>query len=483
MGAVFSCCCGSKDKNLQQPLLNEPKVTRPGPVIRPYDHLARDDEGGGSGGGSGGGGGGGRRGGGGETEFRADTRNATVAAFFGPGGGGGGGHGDAARGRTPSPGPEAGGEQSAGDELRAEVVEQRNAAAATHGSCGVGGGVGGGPKRLGSRASDHSAASSSSSSSNSRSAASSFASSAGGGEYSSDEDDDFDDAREPETQEELELFNRLEAAAATRLKLTGSMQDLPALGAALEEVEEEAAKAKAKAKAAAVEAEAEAEAAAAAAPSRGETFNTPYVDGRAAPWTALQQRTDQYEQAAALQEQQRDGGGRGGGGGGGGGGGRKKGKKGGRNAPSLPPLLPRFLAADKGDEAKALARWAGTMAWRQEEGMNRILCSPHRHFEVIKRHFPHYYHGRGRRGEPVYFERSGKIELKPLKAAGVSLDDLVRHYLFITEYLWTYLGPGEAERVITVLDVDGIGLSDVGGEVVDFIRAASGLCGTPRSRY
>ena len=63
------------------------------------------------------------------------------------------------------------------------------------------------------------------------------------------------------------------------------------------------------------------------------------------------------------------------------------------------------------------------------------------------------------------------------KAQGVTLADLLRHYMFISEFLWTYLEPSEDGRVISVLDVDGMGLSDVGGEVLDFIRGASGMCG------
>lgn len=144
---------------------------------------------------------------------------------------------------------------------------------------------------------------------------------------------------------------------------------------------------------------------------------------------------------------------------------------------AVPPLSQRFLNADKGNEAKATTRWQKTMAWRKENGINTILRRPHPNFGVIKEFFPHWYHLAGKSGSKVYIEKSGVINLKELKARGISLDDLLYHYMFITEFVWTYLDPTEEGRSITVLDVKGIGIKDVGGEVVKFIKAASAFCG------
>ena len=144
---------------------------------------------------------------------------------------------------------------------------------------------------------------------------------------------------------------------------------------------------------------------------------------------------------------------------------------------AAPPLSQRFLNADKGNVAKATARWEKTMAWRKENGINTIMRRPHPNFAVIKQFFPHFYHLQGKSGSKVYIEKSGVINLKELKARGISLTDLIYHYMFITEFVWTYLDPSEEGRSVSVLDVKGIGIKDVGGEVIKFIKAASAFCG------
>jgi hypothetical protein len=144
---------------------------------------------------------------------------------------------------------------------------------------------------------------------------------------------------------------------------------------------------------------------------------------------------------------------------------------------AVPPLSQRFLNADKGNEAKATSRWQKTMEWRKANGINTIMRRPHPHFETLKEFFPHFYHLQGKSGSKVYIEKSGAIDLKALKARGLGLDELIYHYMFITEFLWTYLDPSEEGRSVTVLDVKGIGMKDVGGEVIKFIKAASAFCG------
>jgi hypothetical protein len=138
---------------------------------------------------------------------------------------------------------------------------------------------------------------------------------------------------------------------------------------------------------------------------------------------------------------------------------------------------PRFIAAEKGDEVKGRQRYQNTLEWRKENGIDTILVEPHPTFDTIKKYYPQYFHGRSREGQPVYYERPGKIDLPALKREGLSLDDLLRHYMYITEYQWRVLEPNDSGRSITVLDVTGIGMYDLGGEVLDFIKRASAFTG------
>ncbi|KAG7400991.1 hypothetical protein PHYBOEH_003581 [Phytophthora boehmeriae] len=138
---------------------------------------------------------------------------------------------------------------------------------------------------------------------------------------------------------------------------------------------------------------------------------------------------------------------------------------------------PRFIAGEKGDVEKGRQRYLNTLEWRKENNIDDILVTPHPNFEIIKKYYPQYFHGRTRDGLPVYYERPGKIDLPALKREGLSIDDLLRHYMYMTEYLWRVVEPNDSGRSITVLDVTGIGMYDLGGEVLDFIKRASAFTG------
>jgi hypothetical protein len=96
--------------------------------------------------------------------------------------------------------------------------------------------------------------------------------------------------------------------------------------------------------------------------------------------------------------------------------------------PSPPAELPlRFLRAGKGDPEVGLKRYTSTLEWRRENRMDDILREPCPHFELIKQHYPHFFAGRGRLGEPVFYEQPPKTNLRALKDGGVNLDVLLRH--------------------------------------------------------
>jgi len=138
-----------------------------------------------------------------------------------------------------------------------------------------------------------------------------------------------------------------------------------------------------------------------------------------------------------------------------------------------------FLAAEKGNKEKAEKRWLATIAWRREHDMKNILRRPHPKFWTIKKHFPHWFHFSSLEKYPIYVERSSKIDLKALKEEGVTQEDLLYHYRFVTEFLWVYIDkrlPPDG-RGVTILDIEGMGMRDVGGEVLDFIKKASKFSG------
>lgn len=137
----------------------------------------------------------------------------------------------------------------------------------------------------------------------------------------------------------------------------------------------------------------------------------------------------------------------------------------------------RFILAEKGDEEKGRIRYEETLQWRQEEGLDEILQKPWPLFKLIKDNYPHFYHKRGKNGEPVYYEKPGKIKLKELKAAGVTLDDLMRNFITITEFLWNVIEKDDNKKCISVIDMEGVGIRDFVGEAVEYVRKAAAVSG------
>ena len=67
-------------------------------------------------------------------------------------------------------------------------------------------------------------------------------------------------------------------------------------------------------------------------------------------------------------------------------------------------------------------------------------------FELIKKHYPHFMHRFDKEGHPFFYERPAGINLTALHEAGVSHDILLKHYLFVTEYLWQVRGGLDSYR-------------------------------------
>lgn len=143
---------------------------------------------------------------------------------------------------------------------------------------------------------------------------------------------------------------------------------------------------------------------------------------------------------------------------------------------ATPEIVPdRFIAAEEGDKEKGAKRWEATLAWRKENDIDTILEKPHPKFTAIKNIYPQYFQGRSLKGDPVYYEIPGKIDFKAAKKRGISMDDLLRHFMYMTEYSWDVIEPTESGRTVTVIDVQGMGMSSVGGEVLDFIKKAGNI--------
>ena len=135
----------------------------------------------------------------------------------------------------------------------------------------------------------------------------------------------------------------------------------------------------------------------------------------------------------------------------------------------------RFIDGCDGDLKEARRRWDITRHWRESEGVNTILQEPQPYFYLICAMYPHYFCGKGKQGNVVYYERPGDFEGSQLYARGVTLDDLVRHWLFVTEYNWNVICNGdEKAKVITVLDIEKVKMSDLAGNSMEYLKKTVG---------
>lgn len=133
----------------------------------------------------------------------------------------------------------------------------------------------------------------------------------------------------------------------------------------------------------------------------------------------------------------------------------------------------RYVNAEKGDEAKGKKRFIITAKWRWINRLDTILDRPHPLFRIIKKNTVQFFCGKDKKGNCVYYETPKAAKLPDLEAAGVTIEELLFHFVYITEYLYQRMDDRLDARCVSVVDLNGIGLSDFGGKVVEFVQAVS----------
>lgn len=145
-----------------------------------------------------------------------------------------------------------------------------------------------------------------------------------------------------------------------------------------------------------------------------------------------------------------------------------------------PPLKFFEGTVNDGGDPEAWRRWRITYQWRIQNDIDTILTRPQPYFDVIKEFYPHFSCGESKGGSMCYYERLGSINIGALREHGVSVDDLVDYYTFMIEYTWNIQCPGEAgpgTKMVSVFDVKGVGLSDLGGDALAFLKATTKIAG------
>lgn len=180
--------------------------------------------------------------------------------------------------------------------------------------------------------------------------------------------------------------------------------------------------------------------------------------------------------------------------------------------------VPRnFLAMHNNNMTKAKKSYEKSLMWRRDNKVDRILVTHQNHFHEILSLYPHALHRFSIDGCAVAYELLGRAKLTDMKKKGITPEHLTWHFLMRNELLFQkYLHDGikvsneihdgrehdtdyrgdnskgnssssssrtknnqnatdipPMGRMMTILDVKGVGLSDITTDVISFIKQSS----------
>jgi len=99
----------------------------------------------------------------------------------------------------------------------------------------------------------------------------------------------------------------------------------------------------------------------------------------------------------------------------------------------------------------------------------------------VKAMYPHGYHRTDKSGRPIYIEQISKVNLSELFKVTTE-DRMMKYYIKEYERLMKYRFPACSkqagkliEQSLTILDMEGIGMSILGGKTKEFVKIASDI--------
>ena len=102
-----------------------------------------------------------------------------------------------------------------------------------------------------------------------------------------------------------------------------------------------------------------------------------------------------------------------------------------------------------------------------------LLTKQNLHFNVMKEYYPMYIAGRTRKGEMVYYEEMGRIDMLKLQERGVTVASLLDHYECSTIFAFEVLQPEEGAQMLSVFDAEGCSFNELKGDAMKFMKTAS----------
>ena len=144
--------------------------------------------------------------------------------------------------------------------------------------------------------------------------------------------------------------------------------------------------------------------------------------------------------------------------------------------------LRRFLRARGHDLGRARSMWEGHLAWRAAFGVDSLIQDFHFYErDAFLALYPQGYHGVDRLGRPVFIQHLGRIDMKQL-AATTTQDRMLKFHVQEYERCLRYIFPAcsraagrHVDQTFAILDVGGVGLRHMTGEVKGMLAAITGI--------
>ncbi|DBA82715.1 TPA: hypothetical protein ACH3X1_006948 [Trebouxia sp. C0004] len=137
----------------------------------------------------------------------------------------------------------------------------------------------------------------------------------------------------------------------------------------------------------------------------------------------------------------------------------------------------RFMIAVEDDEKAAKKRVQEWLEWKTKHGLANGPSQPQPHYDTMKKAIMHAVICFSKSDHPIRIMKVGDMRAawKKMKAAGITSDIGLRHFGFLEEYIWQVLDPRPLPlgTAIWIVDLGGMGLSDLGSEAFQFFKRMS----------
>jgi len=152
--------------------------------------------------------------------------------------------------------------------------------------------------------------------------------------------------------------------------------------------------------------------------------------------------------------------------------------------------IPARIRASTSDPARQLEKLRAYEAWRREFDVDNALRTKKPYFALVKRLYPHAFHGTGKArsgGATVQIEKAGQFGTllravrETSEAMGRFDDDPVRvvveHVAFVMTYLFERVDarPWPLGKTIRIVDLSRMGMDDLALDVFEFLKAMSDM--------